>query len=317
MRRIVRSRVSIRRPFVQERPTALALALSLFSPEKQRHAVTTTMLRPATELSGLFGAWRGSRLVGAIWGEILPGRTAVANPAQLVAGEPPDTGRALLNQLERYFLEHGVRFYQTQLEYAAEPEVEFLRAAGLEHAAELIFLACDPAQSNEAPPQDWEFQPYRESERGRLMAVIEQTYQGSLDLPMLDGVRSLDDVLTGYQHTGVWRPEMWQFVRRQGQDVGCLLLAEHQPHTVWEIVYLGMIPQVRGQGGGLATTRYAQRLVGKAGGRHLLLAADSQNQPALRIYQRAGFREFQRRQVFLKVLDPTRLNSRERSRRSL
>lgn len=294
--------LSFRRPRVHERPEVLALALSLFPPERQRQAVATILFRPVAELDGLYGAWRGERLVGAVWGEVFPGRSAMAHPPQVIAGEPADTGLALLARLEQFFVSQAAQFYQTQLECETDQDVAILRAAGLERVAELIFLTCDPAAN--APPQSaaWEFEPYRESERARLMAVIEQTYQGSLDLPALDGMRSLDDVLEGYRHTGAWRPEFWQFVRCGDRDAGCLFLAEHQPHQTWEIVYLGVMPHARGQGGGAAITRHARQFVHQAGGRRLLLAVDAENSPALRIYRQAGFSEFQRRPVFLKAL---------------
>jgi GNAT superfamily N-acetyltransferase len=172
----------------------------------------------------------------------------------------------------------------------------------MQRAGELLFLVSNLAGDETKPPPDLEFEPYRASQRDRLAAVIGRTYHASLDLPLLDGVRSLDDVIEGHQRTGVHRPEFWFFVRRGGCDVGCLLLTEHPPHRQWELVYMGVTPEARGQGMGQAIARQAQQLVRRAGGCELFLAVDAANAPACKIYAQAGFRPWRRAAVYLKVL---------------
>ena len=93
-------------------------------------------------------------------------------------------------------------------------------------------------------------------------------HEGTLDCARrLNGVRDIDDVVNGYQATGVFCPEKWQFVRSDGRDVGVLLLADHPKAKHWELMYMGLIPEVRGRGWGRQITRYAQWLArGGTGG---------------------------------------------------
>ena len=92
------------------------------------------------------------------------------------------------------------------------------------------------------------------------MRLVERTYEGTLDCTALNGVRDIDDVINGYQATGVFRPENWLFVRSGGQDVGVLLLADHPQARHWELMYMGLVPEVRGRGWGRQIARYAQWL---------------------------------------------------------
>ncbi len=147
-----------------------------------------------------------------------------------------------------------------------------------------------------------QYECYSSDTAERFAAVVERTYVGTRDCPRLDGVRPIGEVLEGYQAVGCFEPARWFLVRRAGDDIGCLLLADHPPHKLWEIVYMGIIPEARGNGLGLAVTRHAQWLAGTAGAERLVLAVDAANEPAIKGYAAAGFTSWDRRSVFLKVL---------------
>ena len=92
------------------------------------------------------------------------------------------------------------------------------------------------------------------------------SYEGTLDCPALNGVRDLPDVLASYRACGEFDPaERWFIACRGERDVGCLLLADHPDADQWEIVYVGLVPEERGRGSGLALTRHAQWLARQAG----------------------------------------------------
>ena len=92
-----------------------------------------------------------------------------------------------------------------------------------------MYLSCEAARFPIAAPEPCEiqFEDYATTQRGRLIRLVERTYDGTLDCTALNGVRDLDDVVNGYQNTGTFRAENWQFVRRDGEDIGVLLLADH------------------------------------------------------------------------------------------
>jgi ribosomal-protein-alanine N-acetyltransferase len=69
-----------------------------------------------------------------------------------------------------------------------------------------------------------------------------------------------------------------------------------------EIVYIAMIPEVRGRGWGRELIKQAIELARRAGAERIVLAVDAANQPAIRIYQALGFFEFDRRAVWVRSL---------------
>ncbi len=81
----------------------------------------------------------------------------------------------------------------------------------------------------------------------------------------------------------------------------CLLTAYREP-PVWELIYQGIVPSARGRGLGTDVTRHAQWLAGQAGIQQLVLAVDAANEPALGVYAAAGFRAWESRWVFARLL---------------
>jgi ribosomal protein S18 acetylase RimI-like enzyme len=145
-----------------------------------------------------------------------------------------------------------------------------------------------------------EFQAWTAAEHQRLAAIVQATYAATLDCPAMNGVREVQDVLAGYRATGVFDAGRWWIVRHEGRDVGCLILADFPEQDTWELVYMGIVPGVRGRGWGGQMVRRAQWLARRAGRSRVVLAVDAENAPALRIYGAAGFRAFERRSVYVK-----------------
>jgi ribosomal protein S18 acetylase RimI-like enzyme len=183
-----------------------------------------------------------------------------------------------------------------------EPDVPLVESFGFSHLAELLYLTCESARFPVEPLIDGELQfvPYEERERQRLRNLIEQTYVDSLDCPALNGARSIDEVIDGYQATGFFRPENWQFVRHEGNDMGVLVLADHPAARHWELVYMGLVPQARGHGWGRQITQHAQSLARHANVDRIVLAVDAANSPALAMYRAAGFEMWDRRNVYVR-----------------
>ena len=103
---------------------------------------------------------------------------------------------------------------------------------------------------------------------------------------------------------GAFAPDQWLIVRHQGRDVGCLLLADHPEPGNRELVYMGLVPAVRGHGWGSHITQHAQWLARQAGRPRLVLAVDAANGPAIRVYESLGFRAWDRKSVYLRVFEP-------------
>jgi ribosomal protein S18 acetylase RimI-like enzyme len=295
----------VRQPQSHERMAVLELAWQVVPPEL-RWGDRVQNRRERRRGERLFGAWRGNVLVGGVWGKVYAGRAAVARMPRLVAGEPHETQLTLLARLEDFFVQSQASFYQIQLERSWPYAESWLTKAGLQCAGDLVFLACDRLNTSTLHDLSLRFETYNPNQRMRLAATIERTYVGTLDLPALDGLRSIQDVIDGYLETGRHHPDGWRFVLHNDEDVGCLLLTEHPPHRAWEIIYMGIVPECRGRGWGLHITRYAKQLVREAGGQRLLLAVDTANTPARTMYAQAGFDALESRTIFLKSLNERR-----------
>ena len=256
---------------------------------------------------GLLGAHRDGRLVGAVFCQVQPGKTAVVDPPRTVADEPAETAVRLLEAACRLLAGHRVRLAQALLQPDRTAERSVLLAGGFNHLTDLVYLVCGESEfPTTVPVCPIEFEPYCPANHRRLARIVEATYQQTLDCPRLNGVRQIEDVLAGYRATGVFDPARWLIVRDPAagdgyRDVGCLLLADHPQHENWELVYMGLSASQRGRGWGIEITRYAQWLTHRADRPRLVLAVDAANHPAIRMYAAAGFEVGQRRSAYLRV----------------
>jgi mycothiol synthase len=240
-------------------------------------------------------------LDGVAWIQQIAGNTAVL-------WTPPDSGgigEALLRAAAEFVDARRIPVAQMVVSERDGYSSALHERCGFPRFAELLYLFAEVAQL--APPaeteaaSDLEFIPYAGNESGRLMNLLERTYLGTLDCPGLDGVRSMSDVLEGYRAQGRHSPADWCFVVRGGADVGALILAEHPGFGNWELVYMGVVPEARGQQIGERIVRYAQNVVAAHGAERLVLAVDESNAPALRAYRREGFVEWDRRIVYARL----------------
>jgi ribosomal protein S18 acetylase RimI-like enzyme len=115
-------------------------------------------------------------------------------------------------------------------------------------------------------------------------------------------LRPTREVLLGYREIGVQRNDWWFIARYDGRDIGCLLLADHRPAAHAELVYMGLIPEMRGRGWGVFLAHQAQLIAASSGVERLILAVDAANLPALRHYQAAGFQFWEQRTVVVKSI---------------
>ena len=257
--------------------------------------------RGEVSFDGLFVATRDHRIVGAAWCHLAAGRIAVVWPAQVVADETRSTASNLMESLEDYISSMPVDLAQAVVTESHGPEARSLESAGFSHSADLLYLVC-PSENfpSSQIETSLEFDSYTDKTAQRLVDVILKSYQGTLDCPALDGIRDIQDVLEGYKHVGSFEPGRWFIVRHDQEDVGCLLLADHPDANQWELVYMGLTPEARGNRWGLQIARHALWLANQAGRSQMLLAVDQDNQPARNAYAAAGFEICDRRSVFLR-----------------
>jgi ribosomal protein S18 acetylase RimI-like enzyme len=260
--------------------------------------------RGQVDLSGLWVARRRGRVIGALLTQTLAGRAAAVWAPEVDTVFSRDAAavalvRAALGDLRA----RGFRLAQALLDESAPRRgAADLEAGGMPHVTDLIYLEGDTQRAVAVrpglPPVDWRtFGPDTEEE---FRAVLQGTYAGSLDMPELEGLRSLDDVLVSHRVGGRFVAERWQVGRVRGEPgaAAVLLLAAVPDRDAWEVAYLGLTPAARGRGLGRAVLARAVELARPHAAR-IELAVDVRNLPAHHLYRNAGFRPFDRRAVHL------------------
>ncbi|WZO98459.1 GNAT family N-acetyltransferase [Isosphaeraceae bacterium EP7] len=295
-----------------DRPAALAVLYRRVH-EALRPGLIADALDEASQgrvdLSGLWVARRRGKIVGALLTHSLAGRA--------VAFWPPEVegfwGRASMAEgLVRAALEQasgdGAGLAQALLDESSPKHAAAdLARAGMPRVADLISMTRGtdgkPIDRGDAPSMEW--RPFSDDTRDAFRAALTASYRGSLDMPELEGIRSLDDVLASHSAGGRFDPGRWQLGTIPGEPSASavVLLADQPDRSAWEVAYLGLTPAARGRGLGLTALARALELAAPYVIR-VELAVDSRNTPALRLYERAGFREFDRRSVHLAVFRP-------------
>ena len=281
--------------------TAEVLATAYAAPAGARPAEPHT-LRRALSADG--------RLLGAAWAQWHPGGTATFWPSQWTVDEPPRPD-PLLRALADEATARGCTLAQSLLPLDDGLSAQGLASAGFGRLAELEYLAA-PAAADDAPfgatafaGAAMEFVAAKAADRARLAALVERTYVATLDCPALNGRQDARHVLAEYERIGAPRDQRWQIVRAAGADVGCLLLADHPQQDQVELVYMGLVPEVRGRGWGEIVALRARQQAGAWRRGRVVLAVDAANRPAVNLYRRAGFTAFDRRAAWILFLSPT------------
>jgi ribosomal protein S18 acetylase RimI-like enzyme len=305
MRRVAPS-VEVRPVHPAEDRAALALAAQAW-PEEERAAQWQSLAAAAqqgkTSSVVLIAARSGSAALAAVVAQALPGRTAILWPPQFDGLQPPEQASLaprLWTLLADELRQRGVHLAQALTSPSDAAASQRLREGGLRLAAALLYLTADAGEFPAAPVAlPCHLVPYEAALHDRLIRLIDRTYVGTLDCPAVDTLRTTADVVASYQAVGHFEPRHWFIAQADGKDIGCLLLARHDGTQSVELVYLGLVPEVRGQGLGLLLTRHAQWLARNLGGSRMVLAVDAANWPAIRMYAAAGFRQWDTKDVWL------------------
>jgi GNAT superfamily N-acetyltransferase len=196
-------------------------------------------------------------------------------------------------------LQEGAMLVQVMVEDGNDADLAMVQAAGFSFLARLVHMRLNPAGSARSEPPGLRWRSAEQFSQAELGRVITATYEGSLDCPLLAGVRSIEDVIACHKASGVFRPQSWWLVDVDGAAAGCVLMNDSSTRNSAEIVYLGVIPCFRGRGLGRQMLRHA---ADDARARHLEsieLAVDDQNVYALRVYASEGYRVTRRQRAYV------------------
>jgi GNAT superfamily N-acetyltransferase len=246
-------------------------------------------------------ARRDDELVGVCWAAVCPGGIAFVTSPRVVPGQTEATCQALLTVLHQRLSSAGVQLAQATVGDRTDPAFGRLVRGGFGDSTELIYLSCDVTTFLDRQlTSPLAFIPFAELDQSRLARVIEQTYVQSRDFPALHEHRTVEQVLTSYRALGNNRTDRWFLVQHLHKDVGCLILNEQTTGPGWDLVYMGLVPEVRGRGWGRHLVQHAQLLAARRNCPLLLLGVDAQNEPAIKVYLSSGFESIGRELVLVK-----------------
>jgi mycothiol synthase len=251
---------------------------------------------------GLFVARDSSgRVSGAALVQKMPGALGVAWPPR---GESSAMEDALSQAACDWLRECGVKVCQAFASALENADMTPLERNGFNRVTQLVYLRRDVDLESGwggPPDSDAKCSPGTDILTQEQVDVLIASHEETLDCPELNGLRTPEEVCDSYfpgnQSTNAW----WLTNGEEGKLVGVLLFDKGPEPSVLELSYLGLIPSARGQGLGGAALTHANRIAGESGNRFVSVTVDARNEPALRLYNRYGFVETDRRDVYLAV----------------
>jgi ribosomal protein S18 acetylase RimI-like enzyme len=300
---------------VRRCPPALyrdALELVLDSVSADQRGSVIDALRPVAEqgvdvFDGLVVAESHGRLAAATWLQPQVGRTSTLWPPIGKHTLDDRTAEQLIDAVLDAAVELPVDLVQVLLDDSQASLGRPLEKAGFSKLAQLAYLMqVVPRKSVEPTEPRLTFDSPAMEERSLFEELITGTYESTLDCPALEGRRHIADTLAGYQSVGQHDPDLWFVVRWDSQPAGVLLVSPHVEDDQWEVVYMGVIPPFRGRGLGAKILARLRALASSARVGHIILAVDSANSPAVKMYDQAGFVEWARRTAYIRQVDRNR-----------
>lgn len=235
------------------------------------------------DASGLLICHNGRELLGSIW--LMDGlnRTVLAPVTMPLADDVlAKLAEALVSELER----RGSTFGMI-LTTAANPSVP----PGFEPITRMLTMRGEPSATAVEPAFTWL------PNDPRFDAVFARTLLDSLDVPELDGLRTVDE-WKALNRVSAPDPLHWCVLERDGLAVGAAILNPSPPENGC-VVWIGLDPAFRGRGWGPVLIRETANRMARSGCRTARLSVDERNQNALRIYTQAGFAIERSHQLFL------------------
>ena len=290
-------------------PLKEAALTLLFSPlprgqrEQQLTDTLAAVERKELSLDNLIAAMDGEQLLGTVLAVLRPGGATFLWPPVVREGAAQsEVSFALLTSVATRVDAQEVQFTQCLLDPGDARGRAALDRGGFPYVTDLILLSRS-LLADLPPPSGIELsaEGYSAASHPAFARIVEQTYEGTLDCPILARFRRGEESLEAHRATGQFSPDAWRIYRSGETNIGVLLLAEHPERDTWEVAYVGVVPAARGRGIGRAILHDGLTLAKRSGRTTIEIAVDAENVPALRVYRELGFTDVRRFAVHLRV----------------
>ena len=208
----------------------------------------------------------------------------------------PEVADALVAAACDWLRGRGVKVCQSFATNGEQWKMLPLERNGFQRVTQLVSLRRDHL-STTAVKRALAFAPESPPFTNDFRAATLATHEGTLDCPELNGARTDQELLAGFTEP---LPGVAWFLARQGESpVGVVMLTAGAEPSEIELAYLGVVPAARGRGLGRELMAFALSEAAQRGASSVIVSVDSRNELALRLYQRGGFIETDRREVWL------------------
>jgi mycothiol synthase len=247
--------------------------------------------------SGLFVARDASgRLHAAALVQALPGALGVAWAPR---GDSAAAVDAVVSGACEWLRSRGVKVCQAFAGASEVADVAALECHGFRHTTQLVFMrrVLDSIMSVDEPVLSHEMSSLSVATFPQLLrTTLLATHEGTFDCPELNAARTSDELLAGFE---AGTNSAFCLASADGRCVGAALFDFDVEERVAELSYIGVVPHARGRGVGGAVLAFMMGELIAAGCRTLNLSVDARNAPAMKLYTRHGFVEYDRREVWL------------------
>ncbi len=291
----------------QELPVAFQLVFQHVAAEDREARVANAVRMVQTgELipEGVLVARRANQLLGALVCLPVAGAGGLVWPPQ---ARPGPSQVAVEDQLVQHaaswLRSRGAKLAQSLLNPADVHLAKPLERNGFAHITSLWYMRCQfqEAVTTAAVGSSLKYESYWATNKEAFHQTLLQSYEGTLDCPEVNDIRTLDEILSGHQAQGVHSPDRWWLALHDRTPVGVLLLADMPEWSSWDVSYVGVVPAARRRGFGRQLMVKASAEALRANVQQLTLSVDSRNRPAWELYRQLGFEPFEKREVFLAI----------------
>ena len=246
---------------------------------------------------------RDGRMIGGVFSMLRPDGTLLSLQPAVVPMEPESSLRLVYETLIEFAIDNHARLVMLLVDFQQSADEPMLGLFGFEKVSELLNLNAERADfPTHCPVGCLAFRPYKNELWGKMAALVEKTYNNTLDFPQLTGLVPAESILRGYQESHVFDPSLWYFIEFQSKIIGVLLLTQMEESEHLELTYLGLTEDFRGQGLSREIVQFSQFVAKTKNASHLIVAVDSANIPALNTYIRCGFQIHDQKEIYVRYL---------------
>lgn len=245
-------------------------------------------------------------ICGALVSALLPGAGGLLWPPCVRDGPEREWAEdQLVATACRWLRGRGARLGEALLSWREKALAPALSRNGFTRITHLEYWrhGLQPGRAFEAG-HDMHCLTFDRADPGLFRDTLLRTYEGSLDCPELNGVRTMEEIIAGHMGQGKFDPEKWWLIQSGDIALGVVLVTEVADLNIWDLSYLGVAPEWRSRGWGRALAQLAIQAARTAGVSGLMVAVDARNQPAMKLYKNLGFERHEQRDVYLAIWGP-------------